>query len=96
MIPIGGGAVGNTMDERQALQAVEIMRPGLVIPCHYNCPALFSEHYNPADDRWFKHEVEKKGLHCTILHAGESIHVADATLGAQLGTQNENQKQRHG
>lgn len=73
MIPIGGKAVHNTMDEEEALQAVKIMRPKLVIPCHYNCPAFFSKKYNPADDQMFKTEVEKTGAKCTILHNGESI-----------------------
>ncbi len=73
MIPIGGGAIHNTMDEREALQAVKIMQPKLVIPCHYNCPAFFTKKYNPADDRMFKEEVEKTGARCVILHQGESI-----------------------
>lgn len=73
MIPIGGKTVHNTMDEEEALQAVGIMKPKLVIPCHYNCPAFFSKKYNPADDRMFKTEVEKAGARCSILHQGESV-----------------------
>lgn len=73
MIPIGGRAFHNTMDEAEALQAVKIMQPKLVIPCHYNCPAFFSKKYNPADDQMFKTEVEKTGLKCAILHNGESV-----------------------
>ena len=42
MIPIGGKAIHNTMDENEALEAVDIMQPLLVIPCHYNCPAFFT------------------------------------------------------
>jgi len=38
MIPIGGKTVHNTMDVEEAIQAVSIMRPRRVIPCHYNCP----------------------------------------------------------
>ena len=57
MIPIGGRTIHNTMDEEEALQAIEIMKPKLVIPCHYNCPILFSRHYNPADDKSFKEKV---------------------------------------
>ena len=63
------------MDEKEALQAVEIMKPKLVIPCHYSAPALFSKHYNPADDQMFKREVEKMGIKCTILRYGDSIGV---------------------
>ncbi len=73
MIPIGGKAIHNTMDEREAVEAVKIMRPKLVIPCHYNCPAFFTKKYNPADDRMFKTEVEKTGAKCVILQSGESI-----------------------
>ena len=75
MIPIGGRDAHNTMDEEEALQAVEVMRPKLVIPCHYNCPAFFSRKYNPADDKMFKEAVEKTGAKCAILHKGESIDI---------------------
>ena len=75
MIPIGGRAFHNTMDEEEALQAVKIMLPKLVIPCHYNCPALFRKKYNPADDQMFKAEVEKTGAKCVILRSGESINI---------------------
>lgn len=75
MIPIGGRDAHNTMDEEEALQAVRIMRPKLVIPCHYNCPAFFSRKYNPADDKMFKEAVEKTGAKCAILHKGESIDI---------------------
>ena len=73
MIPIGGKAVHNTMDEKEALQAVQVMKPKLVIPCHYNCPAFFSKKYNPANELEFKREVEKLDIKCTILHKGDSI-----------------------
>ncbi len=72
MIPIGGQAIHNTMDVEEALQAVRMMRPKRVIPCHYNCPAFFTRKYNPADDAMFKREVERTGAQCTILHQGES------------------------
>jgi L-ascorbate metabolism protein UlaG (beta-lactamase superfamily) len=75
MIPIGGKAIHNTMDEQDALQAIEIMKPKLVIPCHYNCPAFFTQRYNPADENWFKAEVEKMGHRCTVLHKGESVSI---------------------
>lgn len=51
------------------------MRPKLVIPCHYNCPAFFSRKYNPADDKWFKNEVEKMGIACSIMKSGDEIYV---------------------
>lgn len=73
MIPIGGRTNPNTMDEREAIQAVKIIQPKLVIPCHYNSPALFSKNYNPADDKMFKKEVEKMGIECVILKMGDSV-----------------------
>ena len=73
MIPIGGKTVPNTMDEKDALEVVRLMRPKLVIPCHYNCPALFNKDFNPADDQWFKQEVEALGYNCSILRKGESL-----------------------
>jgi L-ascorbate metabolism protein UlaG (beta-lactamase superfamily) len=75
IIPIGGKMNHNTMDEEDALQAVRLMHPKLVIPCHYNCPGLFSKKYNPADDKMFKNEVEEIGAKCVILHSGESIEI---------------------
>ncbi len=73
MLPIGGGTIYNTMDEKEALVAVKIMKPKVVIPMHYNCPILFSKHYNPADDTLFKKEIEKLGIRCEILNSGDSF-----------------------
>jgi L-ascorbate metabolism protein UlaG (beta-lactamase superfamily) len=73
MIPIGGRSAHNTMDEDEALEAVGAMNPATVIPCHYNCPAFFTKKYNPADDAYFKREVEKLGSECVILRNAESI-----------------------
>lgn len=75
MIPIGGKAIHNTMDEVEALQAVKTMQPKLVIPCHYNVPAFFTQKYNPADDKMFKAEVEKLGIECAILRSNDSIEI---------------------
>ena len=75
MIPIGGRTIPNTMNEKEALEAVRIMKPKVVIPCHYNCPALFSKNYNPADDTMFKREVEKMGIECSIMKYGDSISI---------------------
>jgi L-ascorbate metabolism protein UlaG (beta-lactamase superfamily) len=73
MIPIGGRKVHNTMDEEDALKAVSIMKPRLVIPCHYNCPALFSKNFNPADDKSFKAGVQEMGFECRILKYGDEL-----------------------
>ena len=75
MIPIGGKAVHNTMDENEALEAVSIMKPATVIPCHYNCPALWTRKLNPADDQYFKREVERLGSSCIIMGDGESLEI---------------------
>lgn len=75
MIPIGGGVSHNTMDEGEALQVVEAMRPKMVIPCHYNLPAFFTRKYCPADAGRFRRGVEKLGLNCAILGKGESLNI---------------------
>lgn len=75
MIPIGGRSARNTMDEDEALQAVKMIQPKLVIPCHYNCPAFFSKKYNPAEDEMFKKELEKVGIKCSIMKLGDEIEV---------------------
>lgn len=73
MIPIGGKMIHNTMDEQEALKAISIIKPKLVIPCHYNCPAFFTQKYNRADDKMFKEEVKKMGIECVILRMGDSV-----------------------
>jgi len=75
MLPIGGSEIHNTMDECEALEAVKIIQPKLVIPCHYNCPAFFTRKYNPADDERFKHNVISAGYECVILNAGEMLYL---------------------
>ncbi|WP_373031804.1 MBL fold metallo-hydrolase [Sulfurovum sp.] len=77
MIPIGGKMIHNTMDEQEALQAISIIKPKLVIPCHYNCPAFFTKIYNPVDDMMFKKEVEKMGIACVILKMSDSVELKD-------------------
>ena len=75
MIPIGGKAIHNTMGVKEAIQATTMIRPKLVIPCHYNCPAFFTKTYNPADDQMFKASVEAKGIRCLILNSGDSANL---------------------
>jgi len=75
MIPIGGRRVHNTMEEEEALEAVKMMSPKMVIPCHYDCGALLSRKLNQADADMFKHEVEKMGIACTIMQYGDEIFV---------------------
>ena len=47
----------------------------LVIPCHYNIPALFTKEYCKADEDMFKIQVEKLGSDCQILKNGDEIEV---------------------
>jgi len=75
MIPIGGKVAHNTMDVEAAVQAVKLIQPKLVIPCHYNCPGLFLKSANPADDQLFKKEVEQAGSYCKILDTGDSVEI---------------------
>lgn len=76
MLPIGG--LGDniwTMDIPEALKAVRIISPKLVIPCHYNVPFLWKKRFAPADDQLFKREVEKMGIDCHIMHFGDEIEI---------------------
>ena len=75
MVPIGGSMVGNTMNEEEALEAVELIRPALVIPTHYNCPMLFKKNGNPANELRFKLHAEHMGIECAILGKGASVEV---------------------
>lgn len=76
MLPIGG--LGNdtwTMDVADAIKAVELIKPRLVIPCHYNVPFLWIKNIAAADDQQFKREVEKRGIECTIMKQGDVIEI---------------------
>jgi L-ascorbate metabolism protein UlaG (beta-lactamase superfamily) len=73
MIPIGGETVHNTMNTKEALEAIKIIEPKLVIPVHYNAAFLTQKNINPTDDKSFKLEVEKIGIGCHILQYGEEI-----------------------
>ena len=75
MIPIGGQETKNTMNVEEALEAVKMMSPKKVIPCHYNCGFLLSRKLNSADADMFKREVEKMGIECTIMKYGDEIEV---------------------
>lgn len=75
MIPIGGKVAKNTMDEMEAAKATKVIQPRIVIPCHYDCPGLFTRRSNPADDQLFKKEAESAGARCIILKDGESVNL---------------------
>jgi L-ascorbate metabolism protein UlaG (beta-lactamase superfamily) len=73
MIPMGGGNVHNTMNEKEALETVKMIKPRLVIPCHYNCAGLHRKNANPANEKYFYDEVKKLGFNCALLRVNESI-----------------------
>jgi len=73
MIPIGGRIAKNTMNENEALEAVELISPKLVIPCHYNGAFFWKRNVNPADDGYFKKQVENMGIECRIMGYGDEI-----------------------
>ena len=74
MLPIGGLGNGTwTMDVDEALEAVELISPGLVIPCHYGVPFLWKRKFALADDQRFKREAEGLGMDCRILKHGETL-----------------------
>ena len=76
MLPIGGmGDNTWTMDVTDALEAVKLIVPKMVIPCHYNIPFLWIKNIAPADDQLFKREVEKLGVECIIIHRGDGIEI---------------------
>jgi L-ascorbate metabolism protein UlaG (beta-lactamase superfamily) len=72
MIPIGGGQADNTMDEFEALEAIKIIQPKLVIPMHYDLPLLFTKHYASVDEAMFKREIEEMKIDCKILKKGQT------------------------
>ena len=74
MLPIGGfGRNTWTMDVDEALEAVSMISPRRVIPCHYSVPLFWKRRFAVADDQRFKREVERLGAECTILGYGESL-----------------------
>lgn len=76
MLPIGG--LGNntwTMDVQDAIEAVKLISPKIVIPCHYNVPFLWIKKMAVADEKLFKQEVEKLGVICYIMHHGDEIDI---------------------
>jgi len=72
MIPIGG-VIRNTMNVKEALEAVKMIKPKMVIPMHYNCAFLWKRNLTPTDDEMFKMEVEKMGIKCQIMKSGDEI-----------------------
>ena len=76
MLPIGGPGNNTwTMDLTDALEAVKLIAPKMVIPCHYNVAFFWIKNIASADDQLFKREVEKLGVECSIIRYGDEIEV---------------------
>ena len=76
MLPIGGAGENIwTMDVTDALEAVKLISPKTVIPCHYNVSFFWIKNINPADDQFFKSEVEKMGIECSLMNYGDEISI---------------------
>jgi len=76
MLPIGG--LGNntwTMDAIDALEAVKLIKPRRVIPCHYNVPFLFKKNAAPANEIAFKTKIEQLGIPCELMYCGDEINI---------------------
>ena len=74
MLPIGGlGGSTWTMDVDEALEAVRLIAPKYVIPCHYSVPLFWKRKFAVADDQRFKREAERLGIDCRILRYGETL-----------------------
>ncbi|NIN61511.1 MAG: hypothetical protein GWO08_08430 [Gammaproteobacteria bacterium] len=76
MLPIGElGQNTWTMDVDEALEAVKLIRPRRVIPCHYSVPLFWKRRFALADDQRFKREAERLGVECTILKYGKALKI---------------------
>lgn len=71
MVPIGGTI---TLDPDEAVQAVNIIKPRLVIPMHYNIKAgQFKLH--PVNVEKFRDILDNQGFDCRVLSPGEFVTV---------------------
>jgi len=76
MLPIGGlGQNTWTMNVDEAVEAVKLVSPAKVIPCHYNVPLFWKRRFGVADEQRFKREVESLGVECSILQYGQTLTV---------------------
>lgn len=73
MLPIGGRVARNTMDEEAALDAVRLVEPRHVVPCHYDCAFAWRRRVNPADVATFARRVRELGSECHPLAREEEL-----------------------
>ncbi|AEH51417.1 metal-dependent hydrolase [Pseudothermotoga thermarum] len=67
MLPIGGNFV---MDMWDAVEAVKMIKPKVVVPIHYNTWPVIS-----ADPEKFAKEVQKTGVKCVIMKPGDVMEI---------------------
>jgi L-ascorbate metabolism protein UlaG (beta-lactamase superfamily) len=75
MIPVGGKTVKNTMNENEALEAIKIIKPKTVIPCHYKVDFLWKKNIILADLVFLKKKVESLGIRFNIMEYGDEIDI---------------------
>jgi len=61
------------MNEDEAVEAVKLISPKLVIPCPYNEAFFLKRNCNPEDDRFFRKQVEDLGIECRIMDYGDEV-----------------------
>lgn len=71
MIPVGGLSV---MVTREAVEAVKLIKPEIVIPVHYNYGKRLTFIWN-ININDFKEKIEKEGYKCLALKRGESFSI---------------------
>ena len=67
LLPIGDNF---TMGITDAVKAVELVNPGVVIPMHYNTFPVIN-----ADPEEFKNKLKEKGFNGRVLNFGEEINL---------------------
>lgn len=87
MLPIGGlGKHTWTMDANEALEAVKLISPKLVIPCHYSVPFLWKKRMCPVDEQQFKRKIEELGIECKIMLYGDTIEIKNNHVNYKSGS----------
>jgi L-ascorbate metabolism protein UlaG (beta-lactamase superfamily) len=67
MIPIGGNFV---MDVEDAILAVKMIEPKMVIPMHYDTWDIIK-----ADVKSFKNKIESLKIKCEVMNPGDSLKI---------------------
>jgi L-ascorbate metabolism protein UlaG (beta-lactamase superfamily) len=70
MVPIGGFF---TMNRKEALRAVRLIKPRMVIPTHFHWK--LGPYVHPARVKKFAGDVAEEGIKCVVLGRGESVEV---------------------